>query len=189
MSTLERTPDGPRDLDPWRARDAAKKDLLATSLTARERLRAYPLLWAVPLWLTVVALLAVLAGPDGWSGDAPSALALLALWMGMFTPLLGMVLAGLGEDGLSNRRAQTVLRRAARQRQVSWAVADGEHVRVYALAVERRPGRPSRVEVTGAREFHAERDADLAHAYRAELDRAARPDPAALALARVLNAP
>ncbi len=187
MATLTRTEDGPRQLDPWRVRDPATKDLLATPLTGRERLRVYPLLWLVPLWIALIAALALLAGAEGWREEL-SFPAFLASMLGACSPVLVCAL-DVSRASISGRRAQAVLRRAARAGRASWTVADGEHVRVYALDIERRPGRSPKIDVTGAWEFHAERDAEAAHAHRAELDRAARPDPAAVALARVLNAP
>jgi hypothetical protein len=132
---------------------------------------------------------ALLAGSDGWRDPlSPFAVAAWALGLMAYLHVLFSLHDWKGRDA-DGRRTQTVLRRAVRTGRRTWAVADGEVVRVYALAGRRHGGRRLKVDVLGAVEFHAETQADEAHAYATELEQSPQPDATAVTLARVLNSP
>jgi hypothetical protein len=183
----------PRELDAYGAGRAAVADARAEALTLVEVLRVYPATWLVPAYAALVTLLAVLGG-DGWRDENLSAFPLAAMvvaWLGVAHVFCSSL--ELGSWNAEGRRTQAVLRRAVRDGRHTWAAASGDVVRVYTLAPElralraRRPRARVKVEVKGAMEFHAEEQADEAHAYVAEVERASRSNVAAVALARVFE--
>jgi hypothetical protein len=194
ISPLQRSPMA-RELTFYEVRQPLMRDIESAALTLGERLRVYPALWLIPVYVGATALLALLAGQEGWADDRLSPLALAALFIA-YAGVLHVLVAAMTVEGdrPEGRRAQVVLARSLRAGRRTWAAPDGDRVRVYTLSAPRRAARwPGgllyRITVESGREFRAEEDASEAHEYVAELEAACEGDAAAPALARALNAP
>jgi hypothetical protein len=168
--------------------EEALRDARRERLTPAEWAWTYNGVALAPAYLLAVVAL-------GWLADrVDSALPTLAfVWLAVLAAL-HLVLT-LTTTAARRRRERAVLTRPLREGRHVWAVPDGERVRVYRLAEGRRwvphawplaLGYAPRV-VEG-REFDAEREAEEAHRWAADAERAALR-PGGRGLARVLNDP
>jgi len=171
------------------SRDDAVQDALRARLTPAEWAWVHHGVALAPVFALAIVLLGLVAEATA------SALPSLAL---AWVAVAGIVLLVGTLDGRARRarRTQAVLTRPLREGRHVWAVPDGDRVRVYRVAEERRLvphvwplALGHRARVVEGREFHAEREAEEAHRFADEAERAALAGPGARGLVRVLNDP
>ncbi len=168
------------------------REVRSVALTWPERVWVYNVFVLLPLYASGAVAAADLAGARGWKD------ATYSQWATISMVLIAVAMVHLFnwvmESVLVGRRCKAVLSRPLRHGRRSWAIADGDRVRVYRIEPKRSfvprlwpLALGVRGRINGGREFSAELEAEAALDYVAELERAGRPHPTATALARVIN--